>query len=254
MLRWILFLALAPAALAQHGTAGLGNPYATPEDVAEGALLFRSRCAVCHGPLGSGGKGSDLTTGVFRRGSSDDAVFKTIAEGVAGTEMPGLDLDGRRVWQLVGYVRSLSAGRAAEQAHGDADAGQAIFFGRGGCTNCHRVGSQGGVTGPDLSAIGLRSSAAFLEAALLRPSEDVRPEDWFVEARLPGGETVLGRRLNEDSFSLQLLTAETGLRSLSKQDVAEYRVIKTSTMPSYSERLTDQEVRDLVAYLAKLGR
>ena len=238
--------------MAQHGTAGLSNPYNSPQDIAEGTLLYRSRCAVCHGPEGAGGKGSDLTSGVFRRGSSDDAIFKTIADGVEGTEMPALDLDGRRVWQLVAYIRSLSAGRAAEQATGNPEAGKALFFGRGGCTSCHRVGDEGGVIGPDLTTVGLRSSVPFLEASLLRPSENVRPEDWFVEARRPDGSTVKGRRLNEDTFSIQLLTADAGLRSLAKQDLAGYRVLKTSTMPSYAERLSAGEIEDLVAYLANL--
>lgn len=245
-------LALAPATLlAQHGVGGLSNPYNSPADVEEGALLYRSRCAVCHGPEGAGGKGTDLTTGRFRYGSSDDELFKTIADGVEGTEMPPVDLDGRRVWQLLAYVRSLSAGRAAEQASGDAAAGKAVFAAQG-CSNCHRVGATGGVTGPDLTEVGARSSLAHLEASILRPSEDVRPENWFVDARLKSGERIQGRRLNEDTFSVQALTAGQGLVSLDKAELADYRVVKNSTMPSYEGKLSETELGDLVAYLGSL--
>ena len=213
-------------------------------------MLYRSRCAVCHGPEGAGGKGTDLTTGRFRHGSSDDELFKTIADGVQGTEMPGVDLDGRRVWQLLAYVRSLSAGRAAEQVSGSPDAGRKLFESRC-CLYCHRVGSEGGVIGPDLTHVGRRSSLAHLEASILRPSEDVRPENWFVEARASDGSQVRGRRLNEDTFSVQVLT-ENGLVSLDKAKLDQYRVIKTSTMPAYADRLTEAELADLTAYLASL--
>lgn len=252
MRRLALLLALAPAALfAQHGVGGLSNPYNSPLDVQEGALLYRSRCAVCHGPEGAGGKGTDLTTGRFRHGSSDDELFKSIADGVDGTEMPPVDLDGRRVWQLLAYVRTLSAGRAAEQASGDAAAGRALFDAKG-CSNCHRVGAEGGVTGPDLTHVGARSSLAHLEASILRPSEDVRPENWFIEARLKNGERIQGRRLNEDTFTVQALTENNGLVSIDKADLEDYRVIKNSTMPSYEAKLSESELADLVAYLGSL--
>lgn len=247
----VLFLALVPVALAQHGVGGLSNPYNSPLDVQEGALLYRSRCAVCHGPEGAGGKGTDLTTGRYRHGSSDDELFATIANGVEGTEMPGLDLDGRRVWQLLAYVRSISAGRAAEQATGDPQAGRAVFESQN-CLNCHRVGDQGGVVGPELTQVGRRSSLAHLEASIARPSEDVRPENWFVEAVAKDGRRFQGKRLNEDTFTVQLLTAKDGLISLDKSTLSDYRVVKTSTMPAYAERLSEAQVADLVAYLASL--
>lgn len=236
---------------AQHGVGGLSNPYNSPVDVQEGALLYRSRCAVCHGPEGAGGKGTDLTTGRFRHGSSDDEVFKTIADGVTGTEMPGLDLDGRRVWQILSYVRSLSAGRAAEQATGGVNTGRKLFE-SSGCLNCHRAGDAGGVTGPELTQVGRRSSLAHLEASILRPSEDVRPENWSLEAVGKDGARFQGKRLNEDTFSVQILTAKDGLVSLDKAALREYRVVKTSTMPAYADRLSESEVADLIAYLASL--
>ena len=69
--RLLMHLALVAPVLAQHGVEGLSNPYASAADVETGMRVYRTRCAVCHGPEGAGGKGTDLTLGRFRHGSSD---------------------------------------------------------------------------------------------------------------------------------------------------------------------------------------
>ena len=63
---------------------------------------------------------------------------------------------------------------------------------------------------------------------------------------------ISGRRLNEDTYSVQLIDNQEHLLSLLKSDVREYTILKTSTMPSYKDRLTAQELADLVAYLVTL--
>ncbi len=245
-----LMLALGQPAWAQHGVAGLANPYNSPEDAAAGGRIFRSHCGVCHGPDGAGGRGSDLTQGRFRHGTSDEDLFRIISEGIPGTEMPGVFFDGRQMWQLVAYVRSLSEGKAASQAAGDAAAGEQVFFGKGGCQNCHMVAGRGSRTGPDLSDIGGRRSLAHLEAAVLRPDEKVLPEHWFAEGKTKAGKRVYGRRLNEDTYSVQLLDSDQRLVSVQKSDLAEYEVLRRSTMPSYEGRFTPKEFEDLIAFLA----
>lgn len=242
----------ATAAFAQHGVEGLSNPYKTPEDAEAGGRIFRSHCAVCHGPEGSGGKAADLTLGRFRHGSSDSDLYKTISEGIPGTEMPGIFFNGKQMWQIVAYVRSLSEGRAAEQANGDPAAGKALFFGKGGCSNCHRVNGEGSRTGPDLSDIGAMRSLAHLEAALLDPDQQVLPQHWYVEAVTKDGKTIRGRRLNEDTFSVQLLGVDQKLISLRKDELRSYQVVKKSAMPSYEGKLSDAELQNLLAYMASL--
>ncbi len=254
MLRTALPIALALAAVslpAQHGVEGLSNPYNSPEDAAAGGRIFRSHCAVCHGPEGSGGKATDLTLGRFRHGSSDTELYRTISEGIPGTEMPGIFFNGKQMWQIVAYVRSLSEGRAAEQAEGDIAAGKAVFTSKG-CANCHRVNGAGSRTGPDLSDIGAMRSLAHLEAAVMEPNQQVLPQHWYVNAVTKTGATVRGRRLNEDTYSVQLLGVDQKLTSLRKDDLRDYKIVKTSTMPSYEGKLSDAEFKNLVAYMASL--
>ncbi len=88
--------------------ATIENPRATPPDIESGGELFRARCALCHGGHGGGGAGPDLTTGLFRHGASDWALYRTITRGVPGTAMAGHRLPPTSVWQLVAYVRSVA--------------------------------------------------------------------------------------------------------------------------------------------------
>lgn len=229
-----------------------GNPFAGPEDAAVGARIFRSRCASCHGLEGSGSaSGSDLTTGTFRQGASDEALYRTIAKGIPGTAMLGSALNGREIWQLVAFVRSLSIGKEAERAKGDAARGARLFETQG-CVKCHAVSGKGSYQGPDLGEIGSRRRLAELERSVLDPNAEVAPDYWSLRARTKGGETVTGIRLNEDTYSFQVLTSQGRLMSLLKEDLAGHEMIRTSPMPSFQGKLQRAEVQDLVAYLASL--
>jgi hypothetical protein len=66
------------------------------------------------------------------------------------------------------------------------------------------------------------------------------------------GTTINGRRLNEDTYSLQLIDDRERLHSLLKADLREYTVSTTSPMPSFKSKLSDDEVADVIAYLLSL--
>ena len=66
------------------------------------------------------------------------------------------------------------------------------------------------------------------------------------------GKTITGRRLNEDTFTVQVIDDQERLLSLSKADFREYTILKTSPMPSYKDKLSAQEMADLLAYLVSL--
>ena len=106
----LLGLLVAPLP-AQHGVEDLSNPHNTPEDAEAGGRIFRSHCAVCHGPEGSGGKATDLTRGRFRHGSSDTELYRTISDGIPGTEMPGIFFNGKQMWQIVAWHARKWCGR-----------------------------------------------------------------------------------------------------------------------------------------------
>src|SRR5207249_11945149 len=135
-----------------------------------GAGCFHLHCAESHGQGGEGGLGPDLTRGVYRRGSTDQALFQTIAKGVAGTPMPATSLSEAQLWQILSHVRLL-AGAARVTVPGNPATGEKLFAGKGGCAKCHMIRGQGGRLGPDLTYIGSLRSPAHLRGSILRPDE-----------------------------------------------------------------------------------
>lgn len=232
--------------------AGLANPYTSADDVAAGGRLFRSHCAVCHGETGSGGRAADLASGKFRHGASDADIRRTISDGISGTEMAAAFFEGRQLWQIVAFVRSLSMNPSVAPGRGNMARGRSLFEGKGGCGQCHQIGGRGGRSGPDLSDVSGRRSAEYLRTSILRPGDHVLPRNYRLRANTNSGEKVSGRRLNEDTFSIQLLDDGGNLVSLAKDEIAELTLDKTSAMPSYEQVLSDSEVADLVAYLVTL--
>lgn len=242
-------LVAVPLIWAQAPTEALFNTRADPE---AGRKLWAANCAVCHGAQGRGGRGPDLTTGKFRHGGTDDDLYRAMRKGLPGTEMPGFPLTDIEALNLLSYVHALGRATLPAPAGGDPARGRTLFSGSGRCTTCHRVGSEGARVGPDLSEIGSRLAPADLLAALVRPDERVLPEHWYVRAVTRDGRTITGRRLNEDSYSVQLIDPRDRLVGLLKNELRDYQLIKRSPMPGYEGKFTREQLSDLVAYLASL--
>ena len=66
------------------------------------------------------------------------------------------------------------------------------------------------------------------------------------------GAIINGRRLNEDTYSLQIIDDHERLHSLVKADLRELTISKMSPMPSYKGKLSDDEMGDVLAYLLSL--
>ena len=107
--------------------------------------------------------------------------------------------------------------------------------------------------GPPLTDIGTRRSPAYLRAKLIDPASDLTSEFSTVKVTTREGKTLNGVRMNEDTYSIQLRDNNLGLHSFWKQDLANVTVERRTTMPSYAKRMTDQELNDIVAFLASTG-
>jgi putative heme-binding domain-containing protein len=246
------FLLVCVPALPQHGSTGVVNPYTGAEDSRAGARLFRAQCAGCHGPDGAGtAAGPSLTTGTFKRGGSDEALFQTVSKGVPGTAMPAFSaFSGLEIWQLVTHLRTLSITHGAGQVKGNAQAGADMF--RSACSSCHAVAGAGGFTGPDLTVIGARRSAVELRRALSEPDAEVGSRYWSLSIRTRSGQTLRGIRLNEDTHSYQIRDDRGRLLSILKRDVAEAELVRGSPMAAAASKLSQTHIDDLVAYLVTL--
>lgn len=245
----ILGLLVAPvlplaggAAFAQHETAA---------DLLDGERAFRGQCANCHGPDGNLIPGIDFSRGQYRSALSDDDLVRIIRTGIPNTAMPASrNMSVDQAARVVAYLRSLPKARAGRVA-GDPARGKTLFDGKGGCAGCHRVGVAGSRVGPDLTAIGAVRGVAELERALVDPGAEVQPSNRFYRVVLRDGTTVTGRLLGHDTFTVQLIDTTEQLRSFLKADLREHG-FAPSPMPSFRDRLSPQEVADVVSYLASL--
>lgn len=223
-------------------------------DIDNGALLYNAQCSSCHG-VGNGVTGIDLRTGAFRHARSDNDLLAIIRNGIPGTAMPAHgDLAGHDILSLVAYIRNMRDYNVEAVKLGDAQKGKALFEGKGDCLSCHRVNGKGSQIALDLSDTGALHPAAYLERALLDPktNAEAQPQNRFVQAVTKTGRIVKGRRLNEDTFTIQLMDDHENLVSLEKANLKSLTIVEGAAMPSAKGILTEEQIMDLVAYLASL--
>ncbi len=138
---------------------------------AAGQRLFDQTCQTCHGPGGRGDSAPALNAGNFVHGNSDSDLYRTIQNGVAGSQMPSFRrLSDVELWQLVAYLRSLST-----------------------------------------------------------PSD---PRRRLVVATTRDGREVRGIRLNEDTFTVQVMDADGQLHVLDKMTIVTLREESTLVRPT----------------------
>ena len=222
-----------------------------PAEIEAGRDLYLANCTGCHGPEGNGVAGVDFSQGKFRRGQTDDQLIGIIMRGIPGTPMPPSGLPDNRVSTIVAYLRSMSAGNG-DAATGDATRGRGIVEGKGACLTCHTIGVNGLHAGPSLSDIGAIRRSADLTRSLVDPNGQILPENRSIRLTLKDGRTLNGRFLNQDTFSIQLIDASDKLLSIDKSTVRESTILTTSPMPSFKDKLSQQELADVVAYLSSL--
>ena len=258
-------LLLASVVTAQEKGATAQSPKGNAATIKEGASLFRANCSPCHGiNARGGGRGPDLTSGRWTHGSSDAQIFRTISQGVPGTDMPANGFEDSEIWAIIAYLRSLAPPKQAAVA-GDAAKGKQIFE-SAGCSKCHMVNGNGGRLGPDLSRVGAARSATYMIESIREPDKELStlmldPNNRYavplsygtVTVVTADGEKVQGVALNEDTYTIQMMTEEQSLRFFQKKEVKEVIHERKSLMPAYTEEaLSAVQLRDLVAYLETL--
>jgi putative heme-binding domain-containing protein len=245
----LILISIFAAVTAAAGQEHVGQ-YSQVE-VETGYGLYNSNCITCHGANGDSIPGVNLRGGQFRRAASDADLNRLLQTGVPGTAMPPGRYSTGELAALVAYIRSMHEFDSAP-VRGDAVRGKLIFEEKGNCRSCHRVNGIGSRVAPDLSDIGAIRAADALQKSLIDPSASLLPINRSIRAVTRDGKVISGRRLNEDTYTVQIIDAQERLISLDKSALREYTVLKTSTMPSYKEKLSASELDDVTAYLRTL--
>lgn len=234
----------------------------TPRD------LFQAHCAGCHGPAGEGSRGPALKVAALQRTNDLEGLINLLRRGIPGTEMSAIApqaINDSRLRALAGYVLGLRT-TAATPASARLARGREFFRTKGKCLDCHRVNGEGSPYGPDLSEIGRQREPKWLHRALLEPEAAIFdsfaayrwtiqiPDNYLlVDVTTKAGEHVTGSRINEDPFSIQIRDKDGRIRSFLKGEVIElHKQWGKSSMPSYKDIFSRDELDAIVAYLAGL--
>ena len=250
-----LLCAASPAA-AQTAPPAISTEFARVEyaaaDIAYGARIYDAQCTTCHGSNGDGVGGVDLKGGRFRNAVTDQDLVRVVTNGISGTGMLAFKFDPSELSAIVAYLRNMNAFDRGSVKPGDAARGRQIVEGKAACLRCHRVGAAGSRVAPDLSDIGAVRSAGSIQRSLTDPASQMFPINRPVRAVTRDGKVINGRRLNEDTYTVQLIDDQERLVSLTKADLREYTILTVSPMPSFKSTLSTDEIADVMAYLLSL--
>ena len=227
---------------------------AQEQPASNGAALFAANCAACHGSDGrSGERAPDIATRreVVSRSNAD--LMRILENGLPGNGMPAFGYLGReKLTALIHHLRTLQGIGVAIAVPGDPHLGEALFFGKAGCSNCHMMQGRGGYLASELSGYGLGRSAQDARTAIVDPDRKLNRSTQYVSVVTVNGRKSAGFIRAEDNFSLVLQTENGAYRLFAKDQIARVEYSNHSSMPrDYETRLTSKELDDLVSYILK---
>lgn len=139
----------------------------------------------------------------------------------------------------------------------DFELGKSLFS-AAQCYKCHRVGVQGGILGPDLTAAGRRFTPRDLLVSTIEPSKEISDQYGATQFLTDDGQVVVGRVINMNGKNLSVLTNmldPSALTALNRDNIEEARPATTSMMPSgLLDTFTAEEIVQLMAYLRAGGQ
>ncbi|MDA1050500.1 MAG: c-type cytochrome [Planctomycetota bacterium] len=173
----------------------------------------------------------------------DDEPLRSLATRTWGRIQPATPL------QIQGRISAVS--QLLGRAEGDAAAGFQLY--EKTCASCHKLHGQGIAVGPDLTGAE-RKDRLKLIRNIVDPSSEVRPQYISHVAITSDGRVLTGLLAESNAETITLLDAKNKRTVLSRSDLEELRESTVSLMPEkLLDPLTDQQIRDLLAYLQSDG-
>ncbi len=138
---------------------------------------------------------------------------------------------------------------------GDAHVGQWVYRRTElNCVQCHVLSGAGGNVGPDLSGVGVTSPTEYLLDSILLPSKQIKEAYLTLNVVTVDGEILRGVKVDRDDQRL-ILRDDKGKETIVPIDDIEAEAEGKSLMPEGLHHLmTEQELVDVVAFLAALGK
>lgn len=230
-----------------------------PAAVDRGNQVYRPSCGFCHGLDARGAAGPDLARSlVILNDAGGKELGAFLKGGRPDAGMPAFPtLTAEQSADLAAFLHSKIAESRARRPMdvnailvGNAAEGAAFFNGEGKCRTCHDPNA-------DFKGIGARYDPFVLQARIINPrggrgGTPIKPST--VKVILPSGQTVTGRLIAVDDFSVTLLDASGARRTFTRDN----ELPKVEISDPYQAHLdnfltmTDKHMHDLTAYLVTL--
>ena len=169
----------------------------------------------------------------------DDESLQTQVARIWGRLQPATPLE--KQGRISAVTHLLARGQ------GDPVRGKPLF--EKSCANCHKLHGQGTTIGPDLTGAERKDRHKLL-TNIIDPGAEIRPQFIANVAVTFDGLVITGLIADSDAETITLLDAKNKRTVLRREDIEELRESTVSLMPEkLLDELTDQQIRDLIAYL-----
>jgi len=169
----------------------------------------------------------------------DDKKIETLITKMWGKIAPATSLEKRG--RITAILQMLGRRRGNRQR------GLQLFT--KSCANCHKLHGKGTTIGPDLTGAERKDRAKLLHN-IVDPSAVIRPQFATHVAVTLDGRVLTGLLADSKPKTITLLDAKNKRTILSRSDLKLLKESPGSLMPDkLLEKYTDQQIRDLVAYL-----
>jgi len=157
--------------------------------------------------------------------------------------------------QLKATPEYVSALVAEVRAKGDARRGSEVYR-RAEliCVTCHKIGEQGGLIGPALDSIGSAQPLDFIIGAVLEPQREIKESFETYTFALKDGRILTGNIVAGTAERLSLRDSAGVEHVVNGADVKERKMIGSLMPAGLVDRLSREDLRDMFAYLAALGK
>jgi len=140
--------------------------------------------------------------------------------------------------------------------------GREIFFGKGNCASCHNWLALEGLfmdsasaKAPSLRNIGTKP-AQYIHESITEPSKFIVNGFESTLFLLEDGRTIVGRIVNESEANYVIVDSSKSVGSsliyIKKSTIEEMKTNNLSTMPSYKDTLTEEELKAVLAFISYL--
>ncbi|GGG85032.1 c-type cytochrome [Edaphobacter dinghuensis] len=220
----------------------------------KGKAEFIHNCTACH-------RADMVTVAKKTKAEWRKSVDDMAARGADGTKQ---DIDNAYLYLATNFATDRSApatpapsatpstsGAATPLTASEIEQAKSLIT-QSECLSCHRIGDQGGYTGPALNGVGSRRTPDQIRAAIVTPKPTLDPANELVRLSTADGKTVTGRILSQDDQNVQVRDTSGKTATYSKSDLTLFTTIDTNPMPSYGGRIAGDDLDTLVRYLTSL--